>query len=124
MPTLKVQLTNVSNQKSYAACEDANNTVQENVLKDQTGRIFNLFIEYNNATTAYVKLYDSKGQISHGTDHPIFVVPVKGTAFGQSIMSQSGILFNSGACIGAAANGGTGASGNPAGTVDVYISGS
>ena len=124
MPNLKVQLTNFASQKSYASCEDANNTVQENVLKNQTGRIFNLFIEYTDATTAYVKLYDSIGQISHGTDHPIFVVPVKGTTFGQSIMSQSGILFNSGACIGAAASGGTGASGNPAGTVDVYISGS
>ena len=124
MPTLKVQLTSVSNQKSYASIEDADNTVQENVLKNQTGRIFNLFIEYDNATTAYVKLYDSKGQISHGTHHPIFVVPVNGTTFGQSIMSQSGILFNSGASIGAAASGGTGTAGNPAGTVDVYISGS
>tara|TARA_Y100001938_G_scaffold146503_1_gene225484 strand:+ start:2482 stop:2865 length:384 start_codon:yes stop_codon:yes gene_type:complete len=127
MPTLKVQLTSVSNQKSYAEVMAADNDIQENVLKNQTGRIFNIFVEYDHGVHfAYVKLYDSVGSVVHGTSHPIFVYPLKNiTTFGMSIMSQSGILFNNGACIGAASVGGTGpASAPPAGNVDVYISGS
>ena len=124
MPTVKTHITNHTNQKSYAAIEDCDTTSSENLLKGQSGRVFSIFLEYDNATVGYFKMYDKKGSVTHGTDIPIFVVPVKGTAYGCSVVSQKGILFSSGVSVCGSAKGGTGASGAvPAGNIDVYITG-
>jgi|TARA_R100000084_G_C4556766_1_gene102645 hypothetical protein len=125
MPTVKTHITNHTLQKSYAVVEDCDTTPSENLLKNQTGRVFSMLLEYDNATTGYFKMYDAKGSVTHGTDHPIFVMPVKGTAYGCNVVSQQGILFSAGVSVAGSAKGGTGSGGAvPAGNIDVYITGS
>lgn len=124
MPTVKTHITNFSNQKSYASVEDVETTPSENLLREQSGRVFAILLEYDNATTGYFKMYDSKGSVTHGTDNPIFVVPVKTTASAVTIMSQTGILISNGLSVAGSNQGGTGSGGaNPAGTIDAYLTG-
>tara|TARA_A100001515_G_scaffold140216_1_gene135653 strand:- start:1078 stop:1455 length:378 start_codon:yes stop_codon:yes gene_type:complete len=124
MPTVRTHITNHTTQKSYASVQDADTTPSENLLSEQSGRVYSIFLEYDNATVGYFKLYDAKGSLTHGTDVPIFVVPVKGTTCGISIMSQTGVLISNGLSVAGSAKGGTGAGGAvPAGTIDAYITG-
>lgn len=124
MPTSRAHISNFSSQKSYASVQDVETTPSENLLREQSGRVFAILLEYDNATTGYFKMYDAKGSVTHGTDHPILVVPVKATASSITIMSQTGILISNGLSVAGSANGGTGSGGaNPAGTIDAYITG-
>ena len=68
-------------------------------------------------------MYDAKGSITHGTDHPILVVPVKGTTSSITIMSQTGILISNGLSVAGSNTGGTGNGGTNPGTLDAYITG-
>lgn len=124
MPTVKTHITNHSTQKSYASIHVVATTPSENLLREQSGRVFSVLLEYDNATVGYFKMYDAKGSVTHGTDNPIFVVPVKGSASVVSIMSQTGILISNGLSVAGSNRGGTGNGGtNPTGTIDAYITG-
>ena len=125
MPTIKTHITNISTQKSYASVQDLEHTPAENLLKGETGRVFNFFVEYDNATVGFVHVYDKKGSITFGTDQPIMVFPVKGTTFGCSVMSQQGILISDGLSLAGSNTAGSGTSGAaPTGTIDIYVVGS
>jgi len=122
--TATTHITQYSTQKSYASLIDLEDAGATNLLSNQTGRVYNILLEYNDSTAGYVKLYDSKA-VTHGTDHPIMVLPVKGTGWVQSVMSQSGIKISSALSMAASNLAGTGSGGSvPAGTVKAFISGS
>ena len=124
MPSYSTHISQYSSQKSISIMTDLEQTpTADNLLQNQSGRVFNIFLDYDDATAAYVKMYDAK-TAEHGTDQPIFVVPVIGTAFKQSIISQSGIKLSTACTMAASSNAGRGTGGsNPAGTVNVSISG-
>ena len=117
-------ITQYPTQKSLARLSDLEQTGGTNLLHSQTGRVYNIFLSYTHATVAYVKLYDMKGSLTHGVDHPIMVIPVKGTSFSTSIMSQSGVKISAGLSMAASSLAGTGWGGAvPAGVATVFITG-
>ncbi len=124
MPTIKTHITNISTQKSYVELNAFDKVPQQNLLKNGIGRVFAFHINYNNATKSYVHIYDLKGGVVVGTTEPILTFPVVGTNSSTCIVSQSGILLNSGLSIAGSNTGGTGANTNPAATIDGFIVGS
>ena len=121
---INTHITQYSAQKSLVRLSDLKQAGGTNLLAGETGRVYSIFIAYTDATAAYVKLYNLDGSLTHGTDHPIMVIPVKGTSFSTSIISQSGVYVSSGLSMAASSHAGTGSGGaNPAGTVTTFISG-
>tara|TARA_R100001086_G_scaffold245728_2_gene177015 strand:- start:490 stop:867 length:378 start_codon:yes stop_codon:yes gene_type:complete len=124
MPSFKTHITNISTQKSYIELVGMIHTPPvQNLLKGQTGRVFAIHINYNNATKGYVHVYDQKGGVAVGTTLPIMTFPVVGTNSSVCVVSQQGILISEGLSIAGSNTAGTGANTTPAGSISAFIVG-
>lgn len=96
-----------------------------NVLNTGTGRVYSITMQMTTGTAPYFKAYDSK-TLAYGTTDPVLVFrPVSSTSTPTTIISKSGIPFNTALSIAAGAAGGTGAAGDgePPNNLDVTIIG-
>jgi len=96
-----------------------------NVLNTGTGRVYSITMQMTSGTAPYFKAYDSKS-LAYGTTDPVLVFrPVTSSSTPTTIISKSGIPFNTALSIAAGDAGGTGSGGDgdPPNQLDVTIIG-